>query len=484
MAYIDEIGKDILNDSNVATLEKAVQTVRNQGYNVGTQNASGDSAITGVRLDTENISINADDDPIEVGIELVRSEDIYYAEINGTKYEITDSTGNGDIKIEKTPLATSTETTPTNPTITPATSDNTVAEVAMSADGTKIVVTPHKKGNVTITATVAGTSISNLEIGSIAVTKVLTQEEVVGGFINYNVPYTDAYYYGQDDSHPAYTYNNTNGWRILNLEQDGNGKYNIKIISTGIPARVYYHYDQNPETEGNANKKWWGTTAQVLTGNGINEGYYKDEGTDAFKSHNAWTGTNGSYSGYYAAYGFKFNFAKITFNKTIPSSWESSNYNLGYYHALNGETGTLDEASKVIAAFSEKTAPTGRTSTISISEIREIDGTDIDSSLGNAFSSEPGVSISSNKPTGLFQLNQLRSVNKASTHSVNNYTYSGEYYWLATPSSGSGWEKYVWRVSGSGFGRSNYSSCGVRPVISLSGVDLEYDSTTDLWNLE
>ena len=150
MEYISQIGNDIVNYSHEVSLGKVVETVKNQGYKVGSQPASEEGAIEDVRLKNGDASIELEDGQTELEIELVRGTntgDVYYAEINGTKYEITDSTGNGDIKISKTPLTTGTVT---EPTITATVSNTGVATVTMSQDGKKIVVTPIKKGSTDV----------------------------------------------------------------------------------------------------------------------------------------------------------------------------------------------------------------------------------------------------------------------------------------------------------------------------------------------
>lgn len=172
MEYINQLGKDILNYSKEVTLGKVVSALKNQGYKVGSEPSGGGNTVTDVQIETENISMGLEDAPKSIGITLKNGEgtsgETYYAEINGQKYEITDSTGNGDIKISKTPLITGGEDE-AKPTITPST-NTSVAQVAMSQDGTAIVITPVGKGTADITVTVTGTSISNKKVGTITIT--------------------------------------------------------------------------------------------------------------------------------------------------------------------------------------------------------------------------------------------------------------------------------------------------------------------------
>ena len=170
MEYINQIGNDIVNYSHEVSLGKVVEAVKNQGYKVGSQPASEKGAIEDIKLKNGDASIELGDGQTELEIDIVRGTnigDVYYAEINGTKYEITDSTGNGDIKISKTPLTTGTVT---EPTITATVANTGVATVTMSQDGKKIVVTPIKKGSTDVNVTVEGTSISNKKAGELTIT--------------------------------------------------------------------------------------------------------------------------------------------------------------------------------------------------------------------------------------------------------------------------------------------------------------------------
>ena len=149
MEYISQIGNDIVNYSHEVSLGKVVETIKNQGYKVGSQPASDEGAIEDVRLKNGDASIELEDGQTELEIDIVRGTnigDVYYAEINGIKYEITDSTGNGDIKISKTPLVTGTITEPT------------------------ITVTATNKGSTDVNVTVEGTSISNKKAGELTIT--------------------------------------------------------------------------------------------------------------------------------------------------------------------------------------------------------------------------------------------------------------------------------------------------------------------------
>ena len=322
----------------------------------------------------------------------------------------------------------------------------------------------------------------------------LTQQQMnaaKGQFVKYNVPYTDAY-------NTTYSYNDVTGWRILKIEaetttnavtgaEEEKGKYNVEIISTGIPVRVRY-------ASGTQNTRWWGTTKQVISATTETDGYdgyYKGIGSSGFKSHTSW---NRNYSAYYAAYGLKFNFTKIKFNKGIPSSWSSSNNNIGYYDTLNGETDNLNTEEKVLRAFKEKQENSNLAN--KVTGIRSVEAKDIRSTYGKVLSNSiSSISSTEDKGTGLFILNNIKN---NTLHGLGDYTYSsiGSYYWVANPCAVSNLEDRLHDVTNSGT-FSKYQdaggavvttgadiNCGIRPVITLSGVNASYNSTTDLWTLE
>lgn len=66
---------------------------------------------------------------------------------------------------------------------------------------------------------------------------------VVDDYVQYNIAYTDMY------SDTDYTF--TNGWKLLDYTDNGDGTYsNVKLISTGVPAMLYYSYKS-------INNDWW-----------------------------------------------------------------------------------------------------------------------------------------------------------------------------------------------------------------------------------
>lgn len=297
----------------------------------------------------------------------------------------------------------------------------------------------------------------------------ISMEQARGMFVKYNVTYTDAYYYGQDDNHPAYNYTENNGWRVLNYDETTE---KLDIISTGIPAKIYY-YDQDPRTNSNLNSRWWATYDQVKS-----EYIDKGIGSTNFKSSTAY---NSNYRAYYAAYGLKYNLAKIIFIKNIQAAGASGTYNMGFYANLNNQQDSLSTESSVISAFSDVR--------YNVTGIRNVDMQDIKGNdIGIAPSSwisgvtEEEDSAGGTNAMGLFTLSNIKNMDE-----MNTYIYqgnSGEGYWLASPKPGSD-EYRIWYMFLNGyFSEVNDTVEGIRPVISLSGVRLRDRDGDTIFEIE
>lgn len=274
----------------------------------------------------------------------------------------------------------------------------------------------------------------------------LTDEQIanaIGGFVNYNVSYIDVF--------KDYNYSATNGWRILKIEENGTGKYDVDIISTGIPAKLNYS-DQDPTNSANASYSWWGDLSDIARTTKVNEFY----GT-SFDSY------DGLKRGYWAAYGLIYNFNQITFeykSDMIASS------NKGVYKEINGNgSGTIfapNSNSDILNAFTDSSLSAKITSIRNV-EYRDIKGyTD-----ANKAPLSPTISDGTgNNRKGLFVLKNIKDITALST-----YTYDSGIYWLGTPDINNAYSlKYV---SYNGVPSSDASNTrGVRPVISFSGVTI------------
>lgn len=233
-------------------------------------------------------------------------------------------------------------------------------------------------------------------------------------YVQYDVEYKDVY--------TGTEYTKNTGWRLLKQVNNGDGTYNIDIVSTGIPAKLYYFgYDDikkfentNPITKG----KWAGDSTQRNT---FVDKYY---------------GT-ASNNNVYAAAGLLYNFENIVFNVTGTTSTLSSKeigkeYG-GYIEIKNGETTVIANDSTTGEDLFRSSIASG-----TIKEIRSVNLEDIKDITDASGMGKMSVSKETDKKTGLFLLQQ---------YTPDIHTTS--YYWLASP-YGNGYERYLYYVGGTG----------------------------------
>ena len=318
-------------------------------------------------------------------------------------------------------------------------------------------------GPITIKATADGVS------AQFNVTVVTRQpiEGVVGDYIPYDVSYKDIY------SDNVFT--SATGWRILDAEAtDTAGEYkNVKIISTGIPAKVYYHYknDKNNATiTADTKPTWWGTDEQVETifGKTYSEAGFIHKDADSTKN---------GYPNYYAAAGL---FKKFI---SIPLNGSSSKPNTGYVATTtnnaaaitntdyNGLTGTTEQKTKT-----NITTPNGsifltnkaeEVHNLTIQELNFARGLDSVVNYSKNPNSRDAVGTAG---TGLFYLRNLNAY---------GYTSDKGVYWLASPNTDS--SNTLRRVNYDGFfsdGSGGYG--GLRPVVSLKS-NIHIKKVDNVW---
>ena len=239
----------------------------------------------------------------------------------------------------------------------------------------------------------------------------------IGDYVRYNVTYTDVY--------TGYEFTAENGWRVLNPGTDnGDGTYTgLKIISTGIPAKLYYQYNSIKNKENNGEYGNWAGNAEQRE-RYANE-YYS-------------SGSNDNYN-MYAASGLRYNFEKIKFTQGTTSS-----ENEGYYTKVNGKTsGNLSETEFLTGGAEE-------VHNLTLAELNE--------TRGGSNLVTPAPVNTNTGATGLFY---LRGLNK-----YNYNSSSTPYYCLASPDP-----NYAYDLRGVSYnGYIKYydnDTFGVRPVVSL-----------------
>ena len=243
----------------------------------------------------------------------------------------------------------------------------------------------------------------------------------IGDYVKYDVTYTDVY--------TNYEFTSENGWRVLETGQNnGDGTYTgVKLISTGIPAILYYSQTTIREKEfDGVSGNWAGDEAQ------------RDTYADLFwSSYN----NNNNNQNMYAAAGLYFNFAKIRFSRELDQDG-LPNSNEGYYININGQTeGELGET-----AFLKEGAT--RVYNLTLAELNIARG---EEDLRST--SKPNADDGAK---GLFQLAGLEE-----------YGYNTENSWdyiLASPHTSNNAIYYVSGWYGIDYGMGSY---GIRPVIEL-----------------
>lgn len=294
-------------------------------------------------------------------------------------------------------------------------SDTNLATVVGSGENNQTAtITAIKEGTVTITA-----KTKNASKGC---TVTISSPYIDDSYVEYDVGYTDI------NTETEYT--KLTGWRVLNKKDNGDGTYDLDIISTGIPAGLYYYSKYiNDKTYS----PWAGTTGQIKK---YIDKYYQSTSSTAYNM--------------YAVSGLRYNFEKIKFKMQSGSTTSSNGeYNTGYYTKISkkGTTQTGDIYGTVFEARDDV-------------EVRSVMHSDI---TGNEKSSTITVADPSDK-TGLFIL--------------QNYTkdkHKSGWYWLGSPYSS--YADGLISVYYNGDVENNDSRIGayigLRPVVSMTKVKMQ-----------
>ncbi len=145
----------------------------------------------------------------------------------------------------------------------------------------------------------------------------------IGDYVKYDVTYTDVY--------TGNEFTSETGWRVLETgTNNGDGTYTgLKLISTGIPAQLYYVKTTITDKEYNGAYGNW-------AGNATQRNAYADLFWSSYNDNN-------DNPNMYVAAGLYYNFTKIRFSRELDQD-EYPNENEGYYININGQTeGELEE---------------------------------------------------------------------------------------------------------------------------------------------
>ncbi len=392
------------------------------------------------------------DNPITTGIEIDTTT------INLKKKETTEVEGE---EILTGTITASTFGMEKEPEITwEVTPEDQTAVTLSETTGKTVTVTAVGTANATVTvmAKCIYEGVTYSETCEVTL-KILKPINVAkGSFVEYGVAYTDAYI--------AKEYTTTNGWRLLDYTNNGDGTIsNVKLISTGIPAKLYYAW-----SDSSTNKSWWVTTESSEAPTVPNLTDFREVlgGAD----YTFYTGES-TYYALQASAGMYYNFGDIKF---AYSSTDRGN-NLGYFTSITTGGATYDANNNNTA---EKTGNDLFKVRNDVTSVRLLTLKEVNEALGRSdIDSKDTIMTDS---IGLYRLDQLKNVTGMSTY---NYDYSSNgsivsYYWLASPFPSTSDCNGVCIVIYAGYMNSSVNATGVRPVVSLgSNIRYTVDSETD-----
>ena len=295
-----------------------------------------------------------------------------------------------------------------------------------SSDTSKVTVVGSGENNqtATITAVGAGTATITAKTKKSNLSKTcnitINSPYIDDSYVDYNVSYTDIY--------TGTKYTNLTGWRVLNKVDNGDGTSNLDIISTGIPAGLYYNYNYITNA---TYSPWAGTAAQI---------------TDYITNY--YTSGSNTYSNMYAVSGLRYNFEKIKFKKLAEGkTYDDSEDNKGYYKEISKN---------------------------GIPQTKEIDGTTFKARTGAEVRSVIHSDITGDKKSS--SITVADTLDKKGLFILQNYTpdkHNDSYYWLASPDP-SDYDNVRYVGYNGGVGEWGYIVYyGVRPVVSMTNVKMQ-----------
>ena len=253
---LGETGKAELTDSNVTLADITLAET-------GSINASLNTSTGKVTIETTNVTADENSDKVEL-----KYNNTTYGTINVAvkKASITISS-TADVTSGGTTTISATLATYQTGTISwSITSGSSYASIPANSTGTSVVVTGGTTTGktATIRATYTTGTASVTTTADCVVTVKADNHIADKSYVDYNVAYTDVY--------TGTPYTSDTGWRLLtnlsSYETAGTYTGNIEIISTGIPAILYYTSSSITSFENTSPKTtgyWAGDSSQRTT---------------------------------------------------------------------------------------------------------------------------------------------------------------------------------------------------------------------------
>ena len=202
----------------------------------------------------------------------------------------------------------------------------------------------------------------------------------IGSYVQYDIPYTDMY------SNIEYTA--TTGWRYLGKDDVGNKL----IVSTGIPARLYYHYNENTgSTKDGGKNAWWATKAEISA---TKDTLYKTSKDYDYNIEEVEPNK-------YAAYGLRYKFDEILFTYQ-ENETSVSTANMGIFRKV----GNIASGTNINLNFKANGVDVVDVHNLTLAELNratnKVSGTTrTDSSISEGFKDLAGTAL------GLFDIQKL-----------------------------------------------------------------------------
>ena len=260
-------------------------------------------------------------------------------------------------------------------------------------------------------------------------------------------------------------YSANTGWRLITeipVANEASGTYegDIEIISSGIPAMLYYDYDTITSFE------------KASDDNGLIKGKWAGDSTDRTNFINEYYGKTTDRN-VYAASGLLYNFGNIVFNATGTKDTLNKNEGGALYNKQNyggyieiSNNGTAVTASNTTTGNDLFKAPvaSGRVTVRSVN-LKDIKNITTDST--------EKITTANDKKAGLFILNDYTP----DVHGTAQYCY------LASPYNKTGYQdRLIHVLHPEGYiGDTMANVRGIRPVISIAGVKLQKNG--NVWQI-
>lgn len=330
-------------------------------------------------------------------------------------------------------------------------------------------VTAKSNGNAVITATCSTGNTATCNI-------TVKQLYIDSSYVEYPVEYTDV------QTGTKYTKNIA--WRMLTKDEDLEistegtketlNNANIKIISTGVPAKLH-NRSSNVVTiaEEEGYKNWLGSNTDV-------ENYIKPKSEGGAGLYSSSSNENNNMK---IAAGLYYNFQKIVFNvqsgETLANSLSDKTIGKGY----GGFISIKNSGNSIVAKNSTTGASLFNVSKLNsgkVTNIRSVTSEDIKDVSSDIV---PTITDATDKRPGLFKLSSYtldeHNMDTKITDDVIPSTYL-----LASPLSSNTYNLRIVVATKETIGyTTNAGAQGLRPVITLSGVTLSREKNSHVWKI-